>query len=212
LRAAVLCAVFLTLLTGCPGPTTPPDDKRVGEALTELKREQRDALRENARRDFVISQMAGWLKDNVFYLRILIISGVGAVVVLLIVLLIRFLTARQYRLKRAPLMETPGEGTGLAAPDPARLAELAAGGEYSQAIVLLHRLSVAHLVARQVLPAKNLTNAGILSRLPDNAVRKVFRLIAEASERILFDRESATQDEYARCREEYRRTFRDGRT
>jgi hypothetical protein len=43
-------------------------------------------------------------------------------------------------------------------------------------------------------------------------VRKVFRLIAEASERILFDRESATQDEYARCREEYRRTFRDGRT
>jgi hypothetical protein len=131
--------------------------------------------------------------------------------VLLVVLLVRYVAARQYRLKTAALPAAPDGGAGQAPPDVGLLADLEARGEYAQAIVILHRLSVAHLAARSLLPAQNLTNDAIASRLSDGALRGVFRAIAEASERILFDRATATKDEYARCRNEYRRAFRDGR-
>ncbi len=204
--------MFLALSLGCPapGPTTPPDAKRVGEALAELKRRETDGLKENARRAYVMSQIGNWIKDNAFYIKIAAIGGAISVLAFLIVLLVRFLAARHYRLAPAALPGSPEE-PAAPPPDPRELAALEASGDYSRAIVLLHRLSVAHLVARGLLPAKNFTNEAIAARIDDGALRGVFRVIAGESERILFDRAVATSGDLARCRDEYRRAFREGR-
>ncbi len=151
-----------------------------------------------------------WLKDNKFYIQVILIGGALSLVAFLLVLLIRYLAARQYRLKPAAFAASSGE-PAPPPPDPSLLAELETTGDWSRAVVLLHRLSVAHLVARGLLPAKNLTNDSIASRLTDRTLRAIFRAIAETSERVLFDRAVATKNDYARCRKEYGRAFRDGR-
>ncbi|MBN2354187.1 MAG: DUF4129 domain-containing protein [Spirochaetales bacterium] len=158
----------------------------------------------------MVSQIAGWLNEHSFYLRLLAIGGAVSVAAFLIVLLVRFFAARQHRLPPAALAASP-EGPAPPPPDPGLLAELEAAGDWSRAVVLLHRLSVAHLAARGLLPAKNLTNDAIAVRLSDGTLRAIFRAIAVVSERVLFDRAEASEDDYARCRNEYRRAFRDGR-
>jgi hypothetical protein len=198
---------FFLLCAGCPGQGNPPGEKTAGEALESLKQEEIAALRQDILLRHLIDRIAEWFKDHRFYVRIAVFTAACFSALALLFLLFRFLLARRWlKIRKQNVAREFGDINW----NPENLARLEAQEDFDNAILYLHRMTILTLLQRKTLSSKNLTNYGILSRIKENTVKSAFKLIAETSEQILFDRCHATPADYTRCKNAFWQCFLEG--
>jgi len=195
--------LLVLLLTGCPdglpGLKNPDDSQTVDEALRQVKEDEINRIRQNKLEDHLLEEAGKWLSDSRFlfwYLALVIGLGIVTTLIYLIVVVILKRIVERTPKDRSPSALGPGAGRFL----PDRLAALLTAGDYSGAVLYLHRGTLYILRDRREISTLNLTNWNIERSIRDPARREAFRRIARLAERILFDRFSAAEKDFKAIR------------
>lgn len=204
--------IFLTLLTflatSCPAdfPDKAPGDREtVLRSLEEVKREEIEAIKQGYWQAHIFSQLEAWVQSNQFFIYLLLVLGLASFVALIIYFIIRFIIAGRRRRKLGGKefpheVDTPGFAIR-------ELDALVRSGQYSNAVLLLHRGTVEFLLDEKVLATHNLTNYSIATRITNKPIRQAFLTIALFAERILFDCYEAAEEDFRLCRKTFSRHF-----
>jgi hypothetical protein len=141
------------------------------------------------------------IKDIFFVIFIFIISFL---VFMLLFFLLRNITSVNYRSQKTNELEVKHESSIF---DIKQLETFIGKGDYSGAVLYIHRCSVFHLMKNQTIFNSNLTNFTIYMKITDNGLKETFRQISAVSEKILFDDYKAVSDDADFCRKLYTSNF-----
>ena len=149
-------------------------------------------------------------RGSVLFRLIFFLGAVGLILFLLYGIAGYLLKNPSFRRKGSAPALFEKEGDGECSPDSrAREARAAAeAGDYSLAVLLLHRGSVEFLFLKGFLKkGRDYTNREILSLAGDSGYGPPFARIASAAERVLFNGSEERRDDFLKLEDDYGRHF-----
>lgn len=206
-QTILLFLVAALALVSCPGGLAgpePPAKETVIEKLEEVKREEIDAINQQNLRIYLGSLISEWVQSNQIFFNIGLVALLVALGALLVFLVFRLVAGKRLGRRLPDQADDVSESPDFT---PRELIRLERAGEYSTAVLFLHRGSVLRLLEEKALTSSNLTNNSVASRIADAKRRQAFARIAALAERILFDRYEAAAADYRLCREAFSRYF-----
>lgn len=130
-------------------------------------------------------------------LMILFIFIICAVIFTIMFFLMRNVSSVNFRSRVDMELEGKSDSSSY---DMKHLEDLIDGGDFSGAVVYIHRCSVVHMIKKQVIFSANMTNFSIYLKILDDAMRESFKQISRISEKVLFDEYEAGYDDAVLCK------------
>ena len=203
-KLAGLGILFLYLLTCNDSLSQAPDRDKVEKALAETIHEKEVERRQEGMYEHIFQKMVQSFQDVSLYLKLLVLAFLLTALGFGLSLVFEAWRKRIKRPKPKP-SEPPLTCEELETTD--AFQQLACQHRYSEAIVALHRKTVAELEGELRLKLKGYTNYMIEARIQASLKRKAFKAIAGLAERVLFARETLGRDEFLACQSLYRENF-----
>ncbi len=198
--------LIVILLAGCSRlfNLKPPDDKRVREAVSQIKNEEIAKNKANNFASQLIDDISKWLKSNSFWIKMVAVAMSIAVLIVIVFFVVRHIFSQKYVYQRN--IELKKEISSINY-DEKYLNKLISDRDYSKALLYLHHYSIFYLVTNKITYKKNMTNRDFYKKIKDKNQAMVFKKIYLICEKILFDDYKATEYDYDKCYKEFNKYY-----